>query len=218
MTEAERWLEGIERLGTGHLRDAEAFLSDLDPRTLSPLQCLQLAERLESLQRLELAAVLLEGALQAHHQVPGLWLGLARLRQALGDPEAAMRAVEEAVRLEGESPELWLYLAELQTEAGRGNLAPQSLRLALALDESDWRPWFALGQLEEVQEHSRVATAHYRHAVRLEPPSAEPYLALARLLGQRLGGDDGEEIETLKAAAASRGLSSAQIDAYLARK
>lgn len=218
MKEHERWLEGIERLGAGELQDAQRFLADLDPKTLAAEQCLQLAERLESLQRLELAAVLLEAALQAHGRVPGLWLGLARLRQALGEPEAAMRAAEEAVRLEGESLELWLFLAEIQTEAGRANLAPQSLRMALSLDEADWRPWFALGRLEEAQEQSRIAIAHYRHAVRLEPPAAEPYLALARLLGRRLGGDDGEEIEGLKAAAASCGLSQTQIEAYLARE
>ena len=51
MTDHERWLEGIDRLGTGNVQDAADFLADLDPESLSPEQYLQLAERLESLQR-----------------------------------------------------------------------------------------------------------------------------------------------------------------------
>ncbi|HSA20905.1 MAG TPA: tetratricopeptide repeat protein, partial [Myxococcota bacterium] len=174
---------------------------------------------LVELQRERLAPAELRELLLRWARSPGagerradLWLEIAELARAAGEPRAHLEALRGAVEAAPERLEAWRRLAAALAEQGPVDAWAQALQRCFELEPQPVERAelaFQLGRLvEERRADAAGAAEHYARCLDLDPEHPGALLALARH-HLRLGGD--EEAERLLVRLASQGEPRAEV-------
>jgi tetratricopeptide (TPR) repeat protein len=129
-----------------------------------------------NLDRLAIAAGLIEQALSIDESQGLYWRNLGEVRRRLGRLPGAVEAAGMATRLLPDDPQAWYNLGLARAEAGQPSDAEQAYRQALSLAPTYGPAWNNLGSLLQQRGGPgdlTAARAAYERAVALHPEHAE---------------------------------------------
>lgn len=104
--------------------------------------------------------------LQAHANIPALWVDLALALRDLNYPEKAREALQQAIALDSRDSAYWVRLGEIQLSLNERESASQSFRRALEFDPHSVPAFRGVAQAESLQPEDALVSRFENLAAR----------------------------------------------------
>lgn len=131
-------------------------------------------------------------AAELNHQLPAVYVTLARIHNGKGQYNLALDEIQQALDLEPRDPDALLTKAAIFAGMGQDDNAEKIYKTAATLRPQNWNGFYELGAFYYRQGRNAEAVAQFEHVLQITPDNALAHAALGGVL-QLLHKDEAEQ-------------------------